>query len=101
MHFNKRKPKNPWKKISKKKDYDDTARKGMNLLLKLTGHTSDYDISYDAKALKEKITKDFTDEGQEWRKIIRGDSSKRSETPELEDEYFDFEEAESDSVKKN
>ena len=64
----------------------------MNLLLKLAGHTSDYKISYDNKALKENIKKDFLDEGKEWRNLKKKDTLIEKEVPELEEEYFEFEE---------
>ncbi len=85
-------------RISRKKGYNKSARQGMNLLLKLTGHTSDYKISYDSQALKENFKKDFIDERQEWRNIKKKDSVIESEVPELEEEYFDFEDSESDST---
>lgn len=85
-------------RISKKKDYQKSARHGMNLLLKLSGHTSDYTISYDTKALKERFKKDFGDEGQEWKNIKNKNVVVESEVPEFEEEYFDFEEVENDST---
>lgn len=85
-------------RISRKKGYNKSARQGMNLLLKLTGHTSDYKISYDSQALKENFKKDFIDERQEWKNIKKKDSVIESEVPELEEEYFDFEDSESDST---
>ena len=83
-------------KISKKKGYNESARQGIYLLLKIQGTTSDYAISYDYQALKENFRKDFVDEGEEWKKILKGDTIKEEEVPELEDEYFDFD----DSVKR-
>lgn len=77
-------------RISKKKRYSDNARNGMNLLLKITGTTSDYRISYDTKALKENIKKDFLDEGKEWRNIKNKDAIEKENAPELEEEFFDF-----------
>ena len=79
-------------RISKKKGYEKNARQGMNLLLKLSGHTSDYKIAYDTKALKDNIKKDFLDEGKEWKNIKRKDTIVEKEVPELEEEYFEFEE---------
>ena len=79
-------------RISKKKDFEQSARHGMNLLLKLAGHTSDYKISYDTKALKDNIKKDFLDEGKEWRNLKKKDTLIEKEVPELEEEYFEFEE---------
>ncbi len=82
-------------RISKRKDYNQSARQGMNLLLKITGNTSDYTISYDSQALKDKFKKDFLDEGQEWRNIIKKDSVIEDEVPQLEEEYFEFDENDS------
>ena len=87
-------------RISRKKDYNQSARQGMNLLLKLSGHTSDYSISYDSRALKEKFKNDIIDERQEWKNIKKKDSTSE-EVPELEEEYFDFEENEVDSTDIN
>jgi hypothetical protein len=85
-------------RISKKKDYDESARRGIHLLLKITGNTSDYTISYDTKAFKNNITKDFKDEGQEWKNIRKKEEIIADEVPELEEEYFDFEQSENDSI---
>ena len=85
-------------RISKKKDYDESARRGIHLLLKITGNTSDYAISYDTKALKDNITKDFRDEGQEWKNLRKKEPLTEDEIPELEEEYFDFEDPEKDSI---
>ncbi len=81
-------------RISKKKGYNKSAREGMSLLLKITGNTSDYSISYDSKALIENIKSDFRDEGQEWKKIKNKTPSQKEEVPELEEEYFEFGETE-------
>lgn len=77
-------------KISKKRDYNQNARQGMNLLLKITGTTSDYSISFDAEAIKDRFTKDFKDEGKEWKKIINKEPVTSPPALEPEDEYFDF-----------
>ena len=61
-------------RISKKRDYNQNARQGMSLLLKITGNTSDYTISYDTKALKDNFKKDFLDEGEEWKNLKKKDS---------------------------
>ncbi len=82
-------------RISKKKDFTQSARNGMNLLLKITGNTSDYTISYDSQALKEKFISSFSDEGEEWKKIKKGEPVNEQSTPELEEEYFDFDEDDS------
>ncbi len=79
-------------RISKKKDYEQSARQGMNLMLKITGTTSDYKMSYDTEALKQSIKKDIFDEGSEWRSIKNRNIQKADQAPELEDDYFEFEE---------
>jgi len=86
-------------RISKKKDYQQSARHGMNLLLKLTGHTSNYTISYDTQALKDNFKKDFLDEGKEWKSLKKKDTIIIEEVPELEEEYFEFEDSETDSIR--
>jgi hypothetical protein len=68
----------------------------MNLMLKITGTTSDYSVSYDSQALKESIKDDVLDEGQEWKELRN--RKENDDAPELEDEYFDFDEKE-DTVK--
>ncbi len=73
--------------IMKKTGYNDSARNGMNLLLKITGTTKDYEIAFDSKAWKENVKKEIFDEKKEWKNIKK---PKAEETPELEDEYFDF-----------
>jgi hypothetical protein len=77
-------------RITRKQNFDQSARKGMNFMLKITGTTSDYSVSYDGEALKESIKNDILDERQEWKNIKNQDQSE--EAPELEEEYFDFEE---------
>lgn len=85
-------------RIRKMRDYNQNARKGMSLLLKITGNTSDYKISFDTKALKDSFKKDFLDEGAEWKDLKMTGSQVEEEIPEFEDEYFDFEESENDST---
>jgi hypothetical protein len=77
-------------RITRKQNFDQSARQGMNLMLKITGTTSDYSVSYDSQALKESIKSDILDEGKEWKNIKKQDRTE--EAPELEEEYFDFEE---------
>ena len=71
----------------------------MNLLLKIHGNTSDYTISYDSKALKDNIKSDFLDEGQEWKNLVKKDSTFEKDVPGLENEYFDFDSSENDLIK--
>ena len=71
-------------------------------MLKITGNTSDYKISYDTEALKQSIKKDILNEGSEWKNIKNRNVEKADkEAPELEDDYFDFEEEITDSSRKN
>jgi hypothetical protein len=79
-------------KISQRDDYTENARQGINLLLKITGTTSDYKIALDSKAIKQSITRDITDERQEWKEILDKTKPQDEDVPALEDEYFDFEE---------
>ncbi len=81
-------------RISKKKGYNKSAREGMSLLLKITGNTSDYSISYDTKTLINNIKSDLLDEGKEWKKIKNNDFLPVEEVPELEEEYFEFDDGE-------
>lgn len=85
-------------RIRKLRDYNQNARKGMSLLLKITGNTSDYKISFDSKALKDSFKKDFLDEGAEWKSLQKKDSLASYEIPDLEEEYFDFDESKNDSM---
>ena len=73
--------------IMKKTGYNESARNGMNLLLKITGTTKDYEITFDSKAWKENVKRELFDEKKEWKNIKK---PKEEETPELEEEYFDF-----------
>jgi len=82
-------------RISKKKGFTQSARNGMNLLLKITGNTADYAISYDTQALKEKFISNFSDEGDDWKKIKNKEPLKDQPTPVPEEEYFDFDEDDS------
>lgn len=81
-------------RITRRNDFEQSARQGMNLMLKITGTTSDYTVTYDSKALKESIKNDILDEGQEWKNI----KNNEQEVPEFEEEYFDFEESETDTT---
>ncbi len=87
-------------KISRKRDYEQSARQGMNLMLKITGTTADYKVSYDTDALKQSIKKDIFDEGAEWRNIKNRDLEKTNQAPDLEDDYFDFDEENTDSISR-
>jgi hypothetical protein len=84
-------------RITRKQNFDQSARQGMNLMLKITGTTSDYAVSYDSQALKESIKNDILDERKEWKNIKNQNQAEKA--PELEEEYFDFEET--DTLRQN
>ena len=92
IYYQLRVPLKNFLRFSRKNNLESSARQGVSLLLKITGTTSDYKISYDTKAFTNNITKDFLDEGEEWRNIKNRKKPRDEEIPELEDEYFDFEE---------
>ena len=46
-------------RITRKQNFDQSARQGMNLMLKISGTTSDYAVSFDSQALKESIKNDI------------------------------------------
>lgn len=63
---------------------------GSKLLLKITGTTDDYKISYDTEAVKEKIVSDIKKEGRELRETFENKGKEESEIQLEEEEYFDF-----------
>ncbi len=70
-----------------------------NLYLKILGTTKDYRIAYDKTAVKSKIKEDLREEKWEIRDAIRnkGESNKTQELNE--EEFFDFDEADSTALK--
>ncbi|MDN5200798.1 AsmA-like C-terminal region-containing protein [Fulvivirgaceae bacterium BMA10] len=61
-----------------------------NLFLSIKGTAKDYRITYDSKAVANKIKGDLKKEGQELKNIFKN-KGKKKETLELnEDEYFEF-----------
>jgi hypothetical protein len=84
-------------RITRKQNFDQSARQGMNLMLKISGTTSDYAVSFDSQALKESIKNDILDEREEWKNIKN--QHQEVAAPELEEEYFDFEET--DTLEQN
>ena len=61
------------------------------LLLKITGTTDDYRVSYDTEAVKKKIASDLKKEVQELREVFKNKGTKKKKELELEeDEYFDW-----------
>lgn len=77
--------------VRKRKDFEENAVNGGNLLLKITGTTRDYKVSFDGSALGREITKDFRDERSEWKEMIENKGRTNDSIIELEeDEYFEF-----------
>ena len=61
------------------------------LLLKITGTTDDYRVSYDTEAVKKKIAVDLKNEVKELREVFKNKGTKKKKELELEeDEYFDW-----------
>lgn len=62
-----------------------------NLFLKMQGKASDYKVTYDTRAVTEKIKEDLKEEGRELKEIFRKKEEKEEEQVGLEEEdYFDF-----------
>jgi len=74
--------------------YGEIAENGSgppNLFLKMQGTAKDYEVSFDSKAVKDKIKNDLKAEGDELKDILKGKTTKKKQDVELEeDEYFDF-----------
>ena len=78
-------------RLGKQRAFAEQAQDRGNLLLKVTGTTSDYKVSYDTKAFTQNIKEDIANEGQEWKDIFEGKKKESQKQVELEDdEYFDF-----------
>lgn len=61
------------------------------LLLRITGTTDDYRISYDAEAARKKIASDLKKEVKELKEAFKNKGTKQKKELELEkDEYFDW-----------
>ena len=83
--------------VRKRKDFEENAVDGGNLLLKITGTTRDYKVSFDGSALGREITKDFKDEKSEWKEMKENKGRTRESTIKLEEnEYFEFDDQEED-----
>jgi hypothetical protein len=62
-----------------------------NLLLKITGTTENYKVSYDTKAVKKKIAADLKNEVKELKDAFKNKGTKKKKEVELEkDDYFDW-----------
>jgi len=62
-----------------------------SLFLKMQGTATDYEVSFDSNAVKDKIKNDLKGEGDELKDILKGKKAKKKQELELEeDEYFDF-----------
>jgi len=80
----------------KKKRFAEDAIDGGNLLLKISGTASDYKVAYDTKAFVNEIGSEITNEGAEWKEILKNKGVKepdqKAEPALEEEEYFDFDE---------
>ncbi len=85
---------------AKKNRFAEDAIDGGNLLLKVSGTTSDYKISYDTKAFVYEIKSEIANEGAEWKEILKNKGMKepdqKAEPALEEEEYFDFDEDDKD-----
>ncbi len=62
-----------------------------NLFLKMTGTAVDYQVSYDTRAVKEKVKDDLKREGKEIKELFKRREENTEKQLELEeDEYIDF-----------
>lgn len=62
-----------------------------NLLLKITGTTDNYKVSYDTKAVRKKIVSDLKNEAKELKDAFQNKGTKKKKEVELEkDDYFDW-----------
>ena len=70
----------------------ETSQSGKaKVFLRITGTTSDYDISYDKSAVKKEIISDLKREVQDLRDAFRKKGKKKKQEVELEEEdYFDW-----------
>ncbi len=69
---------------------EEDGKGNTNLFLTIVGSTSDYQVVYNTRKVKQKIKQDIKKEGQELREVFKN-KGKKNETIELnEDEYFDF-----------
>lgn len=69
---------------------EDDGGGNSKLFLTIKGTTDDYKISYDAKAVKNKIKQDIQKEGKELREAFKNKGKTQPEKELDEEEYFDF-----------
>jgi hypothetical protein len=70
---------------------EDEGSGRTNLLLKITGTTDNYKVSYDTKAVKKKIAADLKNEVKELKDAFKNKGTKQKKEVELEkDDYFDW-----------
>ena len=65
---------------------------GMNIFLKMTGATDDYKLTYDTRAMKQKVIADFKREGHELKDLFKNkehNDEKEKKVELNENEYFD------------
>ncbi len=66
-----------------------------NLLLKITGTTDNYKVSYDTKAVRKKIVNDLKNEAKELKDAFKNKGTQKKKEVELEkDDYFDWDDPE-------
>lgn len=84
----------------KKRRFAEDAVDAGRLFLNVKGTTSDYKVAYDTEALKREIKNEITNEGAEWKELLKkkgGDDTSPVAEPALEEEeYFEFDEDEKD-----
>ena len=71
-----------------------------NLFLKIIGTTNDYRVVYDKAAVKTKIKQDLKEEKWEFRNAVRNKGAEDTQQELDEDEFFDFDEADSTALRK-
>ena len=72
-------------------EIEDDGSGPPGLFLKMQGTATDYAVSFDSKAVKEKIVSDLKEEGSELKDLLKGKKIRDEEEVELDkDEYFEF-----------
>lgn len=69
---------------------EDDGTGKLNVFLKITGTTDDYEVSYDKDAVKKKIAGDFKKEVQELKDAFKLKGQKKKKELELSEEEFDW-----------
>ncbi len=63
---------------------------GAKVFLKITGTTDDYDVSYDKRALKQKLASDLKNEVKELREAVKLKGKQKKKEVELSEDEFDW-----------